>query len=255
MKQPSAVLVLLLTLASCASPTPMPVAIAPTLAPTYTSQPTDTPVPTQTPSSTPTPVLPTATTTATPSATATATRTATATQTRVPTAKPTLVLTRAPLAPPTAPPPSGMVFPAPKLVQPLDGIHRKTKPFGVGSSYNNITFEWLPVGTLENGKIRCSFKDQRDGTEAAIFDRYIVKLDPPLPVFWPSWDKTPPTDSFTDMGTSITVELGRFRPDTTYTWKVAVGRWCIVTLGVPVESFVGLLSPFSESRTFRYSPP
>lgn len=108
---------------------------------------------------------------------------------------------------------------------------------------------------MENGRIRCSYKNQPNGTEAALFDRYIVKLDPPLPVFWPSWNPHPPIDSFTDMGTSITVELGRFRPDTIYTWKVAIGRWCVVTLGSPNEGFVGLVSPYSESRTFSYSPP
>ena len=106
---------------------------------------------------------------------------------------------------------------------------------------------------MENGKIRCSWKDQPNGTEAAIFDRYIIKFDPPMNKDTPSWDPTV-RDTLTDAGAKIIVGLERFRHDTTYTWKVAVGRWCVITLGVRRENFMGLLSPYSESRTFRYSP-
>jgi hypothetical protein len=149
-----------------------------------------------------------------------------------------------------------MAFQAPKLVQPAEGTYRKIDhSAGVGSYANSITFEWLPVATLENGKIRCSWKDQPSGIEAAIFDRYIVKFDQPLNSDKAPWDPRPPTDSFTDAGTQITVELFRFRSDVTYTWRVVVGRWCAtITPGVNRDSFMSLISPYSESRTFRYSP-
>ena len=108
---------------------------------------------------------------------------------------------------------------------------------GVGSYENSITFEWLPVGTLENGKVRCSWKDQPRGTEAALFDRYLVKFDPAMKNFYPSWVRHSPDDTLTDGGTKIIVGLERFLPDTTYTWKVAVGRWCVGTLGTGLENF------------------
>ena len=246
-----AALILALIMAGCASPTPMSVTVAPTLAPTQTLQPTHTTSPTLTPSSTATAVPPTATATATPSPTTTPT--STATPTRVPTVRPTVATVATPSASSASAPPSGMIFAAPRLVQPPDGVHLKTVPRGGGYG-NSITFEWLPVGALEKGQVRCTWKNQPNGTEAAFFDRYIVKLDPPLPRDTKTWRPVPPVDSFTDMGTKIIVELGRFQLDTTYTWRVAVGRWCIVTLGYPQEGFVGLVSPFSESRTFKYSP-
>jgi hypothetical protein len=152
-------------------------------------------------------------------------------------------------------PPSGAPFQAPKLVQPANSTHFKLDPKGrVGSYENSVTFEWLPAGTLENGKIRCSWNDQPSGTQAAIFDRYIVKIDPPLPRGPTYSNRNQPIDTFTDGGTKIIIQLERFQISRLYTWKVAVGRWCVVTTpGVNREQLIDLVSPYSESRTFSYS--
>jgi hypothetical protein len=146
-----------------------------------------------------------------------------------------------------------MIYPAPKLVQPANGATLKYDPDNKHGGVNTIVYEWLSVGTLESGKIRCSWKDQPQGSEAAIFDRYFVDFEPNDG--WRRWPKD--AGQVTKFGMDL---LRSFQIGTTYTWRVVVSRYCVPTniaqpnRGSPVESFLGVVSPYSESRTFSYSP-
>ena len=254
MKRLALLLALALAVSSCtATPTPTPIVEAPTVAPTQTPQPTYTSSPTNTPLPTATAVPPTATPTATATSTPTSTPTSTATPTVVRptrTAKPVTASTVAPLASPTAPPPAGMIYPAPKLVQPADGAHLKYNADNKYGGVDAIVFEWLPVGTLESGKIPCRWKDQPQGTEAAFFDRYILDINPPQPRRWPV-----EVGQVTSVGYNM---LMFFQIGMTYTWRVTVGRFCVGTnYSSPHssgEQFVSFISPWSEWRSFSYSP-
>jgi len=111
-----------------------------------------------------------------------------------------------------------MIYPVPKLVQPADGTHLKYNKDNKYGGVNPVVFEWLPVGTLENGKIPCRWKDQPEGVEAAIFDRYFVDFEPK--------DKRIPWPKDAGQVTSFGMDLRFFRADTTYTWRVVVSRYC-----------------------------
>lgn len=255
-------LVLTLILASCASPTPTPVAVVPTPTPTLTPQPpvTATSSPTLTASPTATAVPSTATATATPLPTFTAT--VTRTPTRLPTAKPTITRTR---IPPTAALAPGMVYPAPKLIQPANGTAFKRNQGG--NIQNIITFEWQSVGPfLENGKTPCTYKDKASGTpDAFVYDRYILEFEPPIERGPTRPIGSNPGQSYTirysifDVGSGTRYDFGMvefFKAGVIYTWRVVVARYCVIPNydGPAREASLGLVSPYSESRTFSWGP-
>ncbi len=243
-------LALTLVISSCTTtPTPTPIVEAPTLAPTQTPQPTYTSSPTNTP-------LPTATAmppTATPTATATSTPTSTPTSTAMPTivrptrtAKPATTPTIASLASPGAPP-AGMLYPAPKLIQPANGATLKYDPDNKHGGVNTIVYEWLSVGTLESGKIRCSYKNLPGGMEAFIFDRYVVDWNEPGTPYQGRID----AGQVTSFGT-----FWRGGSSRTRMWRVAVARVCAVPYypyrGSNGQHFIDMVSPWSEWSSFNY---
>lgn len=158
---------------------------------------------------------------------------------------------RVPVAPPApAPRPSGMIFSAPALLQPLNGVTLKydvKEKAGTAS----ITFQWLPVGELEAGAQPCNWPTQPNGTHAFIFDRYQIEFNPPVitqygayPIF------------HNNRGLNREFSLLEFKPDVVYTWRVTVGRWCVTkdfdNQDPKHQALMGLISPYSESRTFMY---
>jgi len=286
------------------SPTPAPTAPPPPPAPTWTPQPTYTPNPTYTPFPTRTPLpTPTFTPAATaaptpvtyvvqpgdslnviaqqyqvpaealaaanaiqdtnlitvgqvlviplaPSAAVSATVSITATP------KPVV---RVPVAPPApAPQPSGMIYPAPPIIQPLNGVTLKYSVTDKGGA-DSITFAWLPVGQLESGDKPCSWTGQANGTTAYIVDRYQIEFTPPViskygvyPIF------------HNDHGLNREFNLREFQPEVVYTWRVAVGRWCVIPdkqfdpddfPHLKQQAFLGLVSPYTEPRTLLYVLP
>ena len=291
------VLILASLLTGCAtSPTPAPTAPPPPPAPTWTPQPTFTPNPTYTPFPTRTP-LPTPT--FTPAATATPTPVtyvvrpgdtinSIAKQYQVPaqvlaaanaiqnadlievgqalviplassaamsatvsitvTPKPVV---RVPAAP--APQPSGMIYPAPPILQPLNGV---TLKYSGASGTDSITFAWLPVGELENGTKPCGWTGQVNGTTAYIVDRYQIEFNPPVISQYGVY-----AIFHNDHGLNREFNLLEFKPKVVYTWRVAVGRWCVIpdnqfdNQDPRHQAFLGLVSPYTEPRTFMYLLP
>lgn len=153
---------------------------------------------------------------------------------------------------PAAPPaPSGVVFPAPRILRPLNGAHYIFKANEQGGT-DDVTFEWLPVGTLESGAQPCSWPTQPNGTTARIWDRYQIEFDPPLysklgrafPVF------------HNDQGMNRTFSLLEFKPDVVYKWRVGVGRWCVSNYDVysdKHEIFMQIVSGYTPWYTFSYT--
>jgi len=141
-----------------------------------------------------------------------------------------------------------MIYPAPKLVQPADGAHLKYNVDNKYGGVNVIIYEWLPVGTLESGKIRCSYKNLPGGMEAAIFDRYVVEWTEP----------GTPYQGRIDAGqvTSFGIRWTGGRSGTR-TWRVAVARICAVPYypyrGSDGEHFIDMVSPWSEWSSFSFS--
>ena len=177
-----------------------------------------------------------------PSAAVSATVSITATR------KPVARVTVAPAAP--APRPSGMIYAAPQIIQPLNGVTLKfdaTEKSGTDS----ITFAWLPVGELEGGTQPCTWSSQPNGSHAYLYDRYQLEFNPPViskygvyPVF------------HNDHGLNREFYLREFQVDVVYTWRVGVGRWCVAkdydNQDPKHQGFLGLVSPYTEPRTFMY---
>lgn len=299
MKRLGLLLTLVSLVAGCATqPTPQPTALPPTPAPTWTAQPTYTPRPTYTPFPTQT-ALPTATftpaATATPtpvthlvqpgdslnsiaklyqvtpdavvaanaiqdsnyitvgqvlvipigpSASITVTVPVTATR------KPVVRGTAAP-----APRPSGMVYAAPQVIQPLNGATLKydateEKP----GTTDSVTFAWLPVGQLEGGATPCNWAAQPQGTHAYLYDRYQLEFNPPLIT------RSGTNAIFhNDHGLNREFSLLEFKANVVYTWRAAVGRWCVAkdydNQDPKHQGFLGLVSPYSAPHTFMYVLP
>jgi len=167
------------------------------------------------------------------------------------TPKPVARVPVAPAAPAVpAPRPSGMIYAAPQIIQPLNGATLKfdaTEKSGTDS----ITFAWLPVGELEGGTQPCTWSSQPNGSHAYLYDRYQLEFNPPViskygvyPVF------------HNDHGLNREFYLREFQVDVVYTWRVGVGRWCVAkdydNQDPRHQGFLGLVSPYTEPRTFMY---
>jgi murein DD-endopeptidase MepM/ murein hydrolase activator NlpD len=173
------------------------------------------------------------------------------------TPKPVTRVPVAPAAPPAAPAPqpSGMIYPAPPIIQPLNGVTLKYSATDKEGA-DSITFAWLPVGQLEGGDKPCSWTGQANGTTAYIVDRYQIEFTPPVisrygvyPIF------------HNDHGLNREFNLREFQPEVVYTWRVAVGRWCVLpdnqfdNQDPTHQAFLSLVSPYTEPRTFMYLLP
>lgn len=159
--------------------------------------------------------------------------------------------------PPPPPPrkPVGMIYPAPQILQPLNGVTLKYGYGGKASgTTDDITFAWFPVGQLERGAQPCKWEGQANGTTASIWDRYQIEFNPPVvsknsvyPIF------------HNDQGLNRTFSLLEFQPNVVYTWRVGVGRWCVIpdnqfsNQDPKHQAFMGLVSPYTDPRTFMYT--
>jgi LysM repeat protein len=158
---------------------------------------------------------------------------------------------RVPAAP--APQPSGMIYPAPPILQPLNGV---TLKYSGASGTDSITFAWLPVGELESGAQPCSWTGQANGTTAYIVDRYQIEFSPPVISRYGVY-----AIFHNDHGLNREFNLLEFKPKVVYTWRVAVGRWCVIpdnqfdNQDLKHQAFLGLVSPYTEPRTFMYILP
>ncbi len=176
----------------------------------------------------------------------------TATAQITPTIRPVVARPVAPVAPP--PPPSNMVYAALRIVYPENGTTLKYDETGKQGGTDDITFVWLPVGPLASGTQPCSWQGQPNGTEGWLWDRYQIEFNPPL--YNNNFKKW--LDVFhNDQGTSRVFSLLEFAPGVSYTWRVAVGRWCVASnydnQDPKHQGFLGLVSPYTEPRTFMYT--
>ena len=119
---------------------------------------------------------------------------------------------------------------------------------------DSITFAWLPVSyNLESGKTPCHWDAQPNGTTAYLWDRYQIEVNPPL--YNAKLNMTLPI-FHNDQGTNRIFSLLEFKPGISYAWRVAVGRWCVSNFdnqNPKHQAFLGLASPYTESRTFMYT--
>jgi LysM repeat protein len=170
-----------------------------------------------------------------------------------PTARPVVARPVAPAAPPA--PSSQFIYPAPRILYPDNGLTLKYSAKEKNDGTDSITFAWLPAGQLQSGTQPCTWEGQPNGADGWIWDRYHIELDPPL-----YSDKLNRSLNVfhNDQGTAREFSLLEFKSDVSYTWRVVVGRWCVSrnhdNQDPRHQGLLGLVSPYSESRTFRYSP-
>jgi LysM repeat protein len=172
------------------------------------------------------------------------------------TPKPVARVNVAPPAPAAAAPQLlGMIYPAPPIIQPLPGATLKYSTGGMQpGTTDDITFEWLPVGELEGGAKPCSWAGQANGTTAYIVDRYQIEFNPALITKYGKH-----AVYHNDHGLNRQFSLLEFQPNVSYTWRVGVGRWCVIpdnqfsNQDPKHQAFLGLISPYTEPRTFMYT--
>jgi len=184
----------------------------------------------------------------------TPTATLTTTGNVTPTVQPVAVRRVAPTSPPPAPP-SNVVYLAPQILYPDNGLTLKYDPKDKHGGVDSITFAWLPVSdNLESGKTSCHWDAQPNGTTAYLWDRYQIEINPPL--YNAKLNMTLPI-FHNDQGTNRIFSLLEFKPGVSYTWRVAVGRWCVSNFDnqdPKHQAFLGLASPYTEARTFVWNP-
>jgi LysM repeat protein len=179
------------------------------------------------------------------------TATLTATGNVTPTVQPVVV--RRVVQPPA--PASNMVYPAPQILYPDNGLTLKYDPNDKHGGVDSITFAWLPVSyNLESGKTSCHWETQPNGTTAFLWDRYQIEVNPPLH----NVRLNMTLNIFhNDQGTNRIFSLLEFNPGVSYTWRVAVGRWCVTkdydNQDPKHQGFLGLVSPYTAPRTFMYT--
>lgn len=172
------------------------------------------------------------------------------------TRKPVAPVAAAPVKPAEPPPqPFGMIYPAPQIIQPLNGatLRYDAKEKAPGTT-DSITFAWLPVGQLEGGDKSCTWAAQPNGTHAYLYDRYQIEFDPPVISKYGVYGVF-----HNDHGLNREFNLLEFKPNVVYTWRTAVGRWCVTkdydNQDPKHQGFLGLVSPYTAPRTFMYVLP
>jgi hypothetical protein len=142
----------------------------------------------------------------------------------------------------------------PQILYPENGKTLKYDAKDKNGGADSITFDWLPVEQLERGTQPCSWQGQPNGTTAFLWDRYQIEFSPPL--YDTNYRKYFPIYS-NDQGANKEFSLLMFQPNVSYTWKVALGRWCVTinydNQDPKHQGFLGLVSPYSEPRTFMYT--
>ncbi len=152
--------------------------------------------------------------------------------------------TRAPAAP------AGFIFPASKLLLPVNGTNFIFNARSRDGGVDTVTFEWASVGKLENGAQECKWPGLPNGDIGFMYDRYQIEFDPPL------MTASGKTQSIynNDHGLIKTFSLLEFRWGITYTWRVVVVRWCMPKYDKKARyGSLGQVSPYSEPMTFSYS--
>jgi hypothetical protein len=166
---------------------------------------------------------------------------------------PTAVAVIRPVVVRPAQPPSNMVYPAPKILYPENGATYKYDAANKTGT-DSVTFTWLPVSDqLQRGTAPCNFAGQPNGTTAFLWDRYQIELDPPLyNAKLNQWFNV----FHNDQGTNREFNLLEFKPNVSYAWRVAVGRWCVTNnydnQASNHQGFLMLISPYTEPRTFAW---
>jgi hypothetical protein len=101
---------------------------------------------------------------------------------------------------------------------------------------------------VENGKTPCTWNGKPDSAGPAfLYDRYFIEFAPPLsdrgrpPKFWDTVD----TGEW-----AHDIQYLQLDENKTYTWRVAIARWCEAYNRSKVS--LGLVSPYSESRTLTW---
>jgi murein DD-endopeptidase MepM/ murein hydrolase activator NlpD len=180
----------------------------------------------------------------------------TATVSITPTARPVAVRPAATAAPQPQPVASNMLYRAPQILYPENGLTLKYDRQDKHGGADSITLAWLPVSDhLESGKTPCSWEGQPNGANGFLWDRYRIEIEPPI--YFPHYKQ-----SFNifdnDQGTNHEFSLLMFQPSVSYTWRVGVGRWCVANnydnQDPRHQGFLGLVSPYTEPRTFKWNP-
>jgi hypothetical protein len=169
--------------------------------------------------------------------------TLTVTATARPIVRPVLP-TQAPAVPP------GFAYPAPKLLEPANGINFIYNARNRDGGVDGVTFAWSSVGKLENGTQECRWPGLPNGDIGLMVDRYQIEFNPPLV----SVNDGRQAIFNNDHGLVKSFNLLEFKWGIPYTWRVVVVRWCVPKFNkrAPAGS-LGQASPYSEPRTFSYS--
>jgi len=170
------------------------------------------------------------------------------------TPKPVAVRPVAPVAP--RPAPANFVYPKPQILYPANGVTLKYSAQGKNGGSDSVVLSWLPVGQLlgEADKQSCRWEGQPNGTTGYLVDRYHIEVDPP--VWNDKMGKAFPV-FHNDHGTNREFSLLEFQPNVSYTWRVVVGRWCVLidfdNQDPKHQAMLQLVSPYSEPHTFMYT--
>ena len=169
---------------------------------------------------------------------------------------PQLVAARpvAPVAP--RPAPANLVYSMPHILYPPNGTTLKYNSQDKKNGTDSIVLSWLPVGQLlgAEDKQPCSWQGQPNGTTGYLVDRYHIEFNPAV---WNSqWQRSYPV-FHNDHGTNREFNLLEFQPDVSYSWRVVVGRWCVLidydNQDPKHNVMLQLVSPYTEWRTFMYT--
>jgi len=145
---------------------------------------------------------------------------------------------------------AGFVYPAPKLLRPVNGTNFIFNARSRDGGVDSVTFEWASVGKLENGAQECKWPGLPNGDIGFMYDRYQIEFDPPLIV---TGGKAQSIYN-NDHGLIKTFNLLEFKWGITYAWRVVVGRWCVPKYTKKARhGSLGQVSPYSEPMTFSYS--
>ena len=173
------------------------------------------------------------------------------------TPQPIVARPAAPAAPqPPKPAPSSFIYSMPKILYPANGATIKYNADGKNGGTDSIVFSWIPVGRLLGAEDQqpCSWQGQPNGTTGYLVDRYQIEFDPPL---YNSKFQKSFAVFHNDHGATREFNLLEFQPNVSYTWRVVVGRWCVLinydNQDPKHNVMLQLVSPYTEPRTFMYT--
>jgi LysM repeat protein len=160
-----------------------------------------------------------------------------------------------PVAPAPRPAPANLVYPMPHILYPPNGTTLKYDPKDKKGGTDSIVLSWLPVGQLlgAEDKQPCSWQGQPNGTTGYLVDRYHIEFVPAL--------RNAQGQSYAvfhnDHGANREFNLLEFQPNVSYSWRVVVGRWCVLSdydnQDPKHNVMLQLVSPYTEWRSFMYT--